>query len=140
MKLDLSSYEKAIMQLENALKTYNFDLVQSNPDLVMHVRAGAIQAFEFVYELSWKFIKRYLEITEPEPEIIDQISFPELIRTACEKGLIKSDVNQWRLYRQYRSTTSHTYDEEKAELIFDELPKFLEEAKKLLKTLQERNT
>lgn len=140
MKLDLSSYEKAITQLENALKTYNFDLVQSNPDLVMHVRAGAIQAFEFVYELSWKFIKRYLEITEPEPEIIDQISFPELIRTACEKGLIKSDVNQWRLYRQYRSTTSHTYDEEKAELIFDELPKFLEEAKKLLKTLQERNT
>jgi nucleotidyltransferase substrate binding protein (TIGR01987 family) len=140
MKLDLSSYEKAITQLENALKTYNFDLVQSNPDLVMHVRAGAIQAFEFVYELSWKFIKRYLEITEPEPEIIDQISFPELIRTACEKGLIQSDVNQWRLYRQYRSTTSHTYDEEKAELIFDELPKFLEEAKKLLKTLQERNT
>ena len=106
----------------------------------MHVRAGAIQAFEFVYELSWKFIKRYLEITEPTPEIIDQISFPELIRTACEKGLIQSDVNQWRLYRQYRSTTSHTYDEEKAELIFDELPKFLEEAKKLLKTLQERNT
>lgn len=140
MKLDLSSYEKAITQLENALKTYNFDLVQSNPDLVMHVRAGAIQAFEFVYELSWKFIKRYLEITEPTPEIIDQISFPELIRTACEKGLIQSDVNQWRLYRQYRSTTSHTYDEEKAELIFDELPKFLEEAKKLLKTLQERNT
>ncbi len=140
MKLDLSSYEKAITQLENALKTYSFDLVQSNPDLVMHERAGAIQAFEFVYELSWKFIKRYLEITEPTPEIIDQISFPELIRTACEKGLIQSDVNQWRLYRQYRSTTSHTYDEEKAELIFDELPKFLEEAKKLLKTLQERNT
>ena len=140
MKLDLSSYEKAITQLENALKTYSFDLVQSNPDLVMHERAGAIQAFEFVYELSWKFIKRYLEITEPTPEIIDQISFPELIRTACEKGLIQSDVNQWRLYRQYRSTTSHTYDEEKAELIFDELPKFLEEDKKLLKTLQERNT
>ena len=140
MKLDLSSYEKAIMQLENTLNAYNSDIMRQNPDFLIYIRAGAIQAFEFVYELSWKLIKRYLEITEPTPEIIDQISFPDLIRTACEKGLIQSDVNQWRLYRQYRSTTSHTYDEEKAELIFEELPQFLEEVKKLLKTLQERNT
>ncbi|MES2253054.1 MAG: HI0074 family nucleotidyltransferase substrate-binding subunit [Pseudomonadota bacterium] len=139
MKLDLSSYEKAIFQLDSALNTYNSDLVQSNSSLLMHVRAGSIQAFEFVYELSHKLIKRYLEMSEPTSEIIDQMSFRELIRTACEKGLIESDVNQWTLYREYRSTTSHTYAEDKAELIFEKLPQFLKEAQGLLAKLHERN-
>lgn len=139
MKLDLSSYEKAIMQLEGALKTYSSNTVQNNPDLLIHVRAGAIQAFEFVYELSWKLIKRSLEISEPTSEVIDQMSFLTLMRTASEKGLIKSDVNQWRLYREYRSTTSHTYMSEKAELVFEKLPQFLDEARALLAKLKEIN-
>ena len=88
MKLDLSSYEKVIMQLEGALTTYNSNTVQNNPDLLIHVRAGAIQAFEFVYELSWKLIKRSLEISEPTSEAIYQMSFLTLMRTASEKGLI----------------------------------------------------
>jgi hypothetical protein len=78
-------------------------------------------------------------MSEPTSELIDQMSFPELIRTASEKGLILSDVNQWRLYREYRSTTSHTYAEDKAELIFEKLPFFLKEAQSLLERLQERN-
>ncbi len=139
MKLDLSSYEKVIMQLEGALTTYNSNTVQNNPDLLIHVRAGAIQAFEFVYELSWKLIKRSLEISEPTSEAIDQMSFLTLMRTASEKGLIKSDVNQWRLYREYRSTTSHTYMSEKAELVFEKLPQFLDEARALLAKLKEIN-
>ena len=139
MKLDLSSYEKVIMQLEGALKTYSSHTVQNNPDLLIHVRAGAIQAFEFVYELSWKLIKRSLEISEPTSEAIDQMSFLTLMRTASEKGLIKSDVNQWRLYREYRSTTSHTYMSEKAELVFEKLPQFLDEARALLTKLKEIN-
>jgi len=140
MKLDLSSYEKAIVQLDSALATCNLDLVQGNASLLIHVRAGAIQAFECVYELSHKLIKRHLEMSEPTSEVIDQMSFRELIRTACEKGLVESDVNQWALYREYRSTTSHTYAEDKAELIFEKLPQFLEEAQRLLANLHERNT
>ncbi|MDP3372476.1 MAG: HI0074 family nucleotidyltransferase substrate-binding subunit [Candidatus Paracaedibacteraceae bacterium] len=139
MKLDLSSFEKAILQLDNALKTYHSEIVQTNPELLIHVRAGAIQAFEFVYELSWKLIKRYLQMSEPTSELIDQMSFPELMRTASEKGLIASDVNQWRLYREYRSTTNHTYAEDKAELIFEKLPNFLTEVQKILEKLKERN-
>ena len=125
--------------MESALKTYSSNTVQNNPDLLIHVRAGAIQAFEFVYELSWKLIKRSLEISEPTSEAIDQMSFLTLMRTASEKGLIKSDVNQWRLYREYRSTTSHTYMSEKAELIFEKLPQFLDEARTLLAKLKEIN-
>ncbi len=139
MKLDVSSFEKAIGQLESALNTFDSKIVQDNPDLVVHVRAGAIQAFEFVYELACKLIKRYLEMSEPVREEIDHMSFSMLIRTAFEKGLLTSDVNQWRLYRDYRCATSHTYAEDKAAQVFDELSLFLKEAKALLAALQKRN-
>jgi nucleotidyltransferase substrate binding protein (TIGR01987 family) len=138
MKLDLTSFEKAIQQLENALEVYDSAVVKNNPNLSIHIRAGAIQAFEFVYELSWKLIKRYLEMTSPTSELIDQMSFPTLIRTACEKGLLQTDVNQWRIYRENRGTTSHTYSEDKAEIVFESIPRFLTDAQNLLRELKKR--
>ncbi len=47
----------------------------------------AILRFEYTYELSHKMLKRYFEMTEPNAEMIDQMLFPDLIRTASERGL-----------------------------------------------------
>lgn len=140
MKLDLTSLQKAIHQLNDALVQYDSDVVKSNPQLLPHMRAAAIQAFEFTYELSWKMIKRFLETTEPNPEALDGMDFSSLIRTANERGLIKSDVTIWRKYREDRGTTSHTYSEGKAELIFEHIPRFLEEAKALFAEITKRQT
>jgi nucleotidyltransferase substrate binding protein (TIGR01987 family) len=138
MKLDVSQLEKAITQLEQSLFLYNSDYVQQIPDLKVHLVAAAIQAFEFTYELSWKMLKRYLEMTEPNPDGIDEMSYADLIRTGCEKGLLKSDLIIWKKYREKRSITSHTYNYDKAFEVFKEIPAFLEDAKYLLKVLQVR--
>ena len=138
MKLILTSLESAIKQLEQSLVYYHSDVVQSDPGLVLQLRAAAIQAFEFTYELSWKMLKRYLKITSANPNEIDNMSFPDLIRTGCDRGLLLSDVKRWKVYRQERGTTSHTYGTEKAQEVFEQVPEFLEEAQFLLKKLRER--
>lgn len=125
-------------QLQESLDYYHSDLVQNDPGLVRQLRAAAIQAFEFTYELSWKMIKKYLQMTEPNPNEIENMSFPDLIRTACERGLLQSELSVWKGFRQDRSITSHTYDDSKAQEIFEKIPFFLKEAEYLLSTLQKR--
>jgi hypothetical protein len=49
------------------------------------------------------------------------------------------DWSSWKIYREMRSKTSHTYDEEIAIEVVQGIPAFLEEARHLLKQLQERN-
>lgn len=136
--LNLTPLIKALSQLEMSLTYYQSDLIQQNKDLVQQLRAAAIQAFEFTYELSWKMLKRYLMLTEPNPDQVETMSFPELIRTACERGLLNSEVALWKQFRQDRSNTSHAYDEDKAQMVFENIPMFLHEAKQLLFTLQQR--
>lgn len=136
-KLIITPLIKAISQLQESLDYYHSDVVQKDEGLIRQLRAAAIQAFEFTYELSWKMLKRYLKLVEPNPAEIEEMSFPDLIRTACERGLLQSDVAEWKGFRHDRSITSHTYDDT-AEEIFKKIPKFLNEAKFLLSTLQNR--
>ena len=83
-------------------------------------------------------LKRYLEMSSADPSQFDAMPFADLIRTANEQGLLKGDWNDWRVYREMRSKTSHTYDEAIAVQVVKSIPGFLEEAKALLKSLQER--
>jgi nucleotidyltransferase substrate binding protein (TIGR01987 family) len=112
--------------------------IANDPGLVLQLRAAAIQAFEFTYEVSWKMLKRYLEMVAPDPQQIEEMSFTDLIRSGSEKGLLLSDVAIWKIFRQQRGATSHTYDQDKALLVFAAIPKFLTEAKFLLEKLQQR--
>jgi nucleotidyltransferase substrate binding protein (TIGR01987 family) len=103
------------------------------------MRAGAIQAFEFTYELSIRMIKRYLEQVSANPAEVDELSFRNLIRRAGQQGLLRSELDAWMGHRANRGTTSHTYNDERAERVFQGIPEFLEEARCLLKQLQEKN-
>ncbi len=138
-KLDLSSLHKALLQLDDALEFYHSSTVQNDHRLLTHMRAAVIQAFEFSYELSWKMLKRYLEMTEANPTEVDQMSFPNLIRTGNERGLLKSDVSVWLLYRRDRGTTSHAYDENKANEVLENIPSFLSDAQFLYEQLQKQH-
>jgi nucleotidyltransferase substrate binding protein (TIGR01987 family) len=138
MILDLTSLENAISQLEEALTYCNSDLAKNDLRLARHLRAAAIQAFEFTYELSFKMLKRYLEETEANPAAIDDMKFKGVIRRGFELGLVSREADEWELFRQDRGTTSHAYNEEKAQDVFEGIPDFLEEAKFLLAQLQKR--
>ena len=130
MKLDLSSFNKAITSFKLAIDEYNKDI--SN----LFVRDSVIQRFEYTYSLAIKMIKRYLEVNE---ENIDQLSFNELIRTANEKGLLLGNLENWNDYRLKRNITSHTYDAQKAEEIISIVDVFYKEVDFLYKELEKRN-
>lgn len=139
MKLDLTSLINANNELKDALRYYASDLIKQDENLLRHLMAASIKAFEFTYELSIKFIRRYLEMTEANADTVAAMTFGELIRTAAEKDLIKSDMAVWKKYRNTRNITSHTYDEDKAHEVMLIIPDFVDEAEYLLIKLQQRN-
>ena len=125
MPLDFSTLFNAIDRLEEGLTRYLRDTGDAQ------IRDGLIQRFEFTYDLAHKMLRRVLEAAAANPESIDRMSFPELIRTASEQGLLKSDWSEWRTFREMRNITSHTYDEAKALQVVAEIPAFLDEVRVL---------
>lgn len=139
MSLDYSSLANAIGQLEKSIRFATSDMAQQNDDLFEQLRNSVIQCFEFTYELSWKMLKRYLEETAANPDEIDTGAFQNLIRMGNEQGLLRSDWLRWKTYRQARTNSSHTYDADKAEKVYEIAPDFLEEAQYLYRQLTTRN-
>lgn len=131
-KLDITPLKNAVLRLDEGLVRYELDTSD------LQIRDGLIQRFEFTYELSHKMLKRYLEQTSPNPAEFDGMSFQDLIRTGNEKGLLLGNWTDWRRYREMRSRTSHTYDENTAIQVVSGIPQFLEEAKYLVQSLQKR--
>jgi nucleotidyltransferase substrate binding protein (TIGR01987 family) len=139
MNLDYSSLANAIGQLEKSIRFAKSDMAQQNDDLFEQLRNSVIHCFEFTYELSWKMLKRYLEETAANPDEIDTGAFQNLIRMGNEQGLLRSDWLRWKTYRQARTNSSHTYDADKAEKVYEIAPDFLEEAQYLYRQLTTRN-
>jgi nucleotidyltransferase substrate binding protein (TIGR01987 family) len=136
MKLDLSNYKKAILFLGEALevsKDLKIGRIISPEERLM--RAGVIQNFEFSFEISWKFIKRALEIyynaDAEQPRT-------ELFRLAYENSLIEN-VESWKTYNKAGNLTSHTYDEGNADIVFNCAKDFYKDADKLLTALEKLN-
>lgn len=130
--LDLTSFEKALLRLEEALKAYG-----GAPANTLY-RDATIQRFEFTYEVAHKMLKRYLEMTAPNPAAIDEMAFADMIRTGSEQGLLRSGWDKWKDYRKARGTASHTYDEAKAMEVAAVIPDFLSEAQSLFNELRKR--
>lgn len=139
MQLDYTSLKNAIAQLEKSLQYANSYQASSDPGLFEQLRNSVIQCFEFTYELSHKMLRRYLKETSASPEEIVESNFADLIRSGNEQGLLRSDWLRWKAYRQARTDSSHTYDEDKALAVYRVAPDFLDEAKYLLRELQDRS-
>lgn len=135
MKLDLTSLEDAISQLAYALDAYNDAAIQKNPKYKKLVRSAAIQSFEFTYELALKMIKRYLGAALSNSKTVASMNFKDVIREAYNRDLVLSDVSVWDQYRENRGITSHTYNEEKAQDVFEAASEFLHEAQYVLSSL-----
>ncbi|RMH41419.1 MAG: nucleotidyltransferase [Gammaproteobacteria bacterium] len=139
MDLDLSSLKKAVTSLENVLKeTGNDQFMNGLTDVQKNAMiAGAIQNFEFTYELCWKFIKRWLEINLSSTEV-EGVTRRHLFRLATEVKLI-DDVETWMVFHRARNQTSHVYDETVAQDVYETAVEFLPAAQKLLAALEAKN-
>lgn len=130
MPLDFTPLANAVSRLDEGLVRHAADTSDTQ------IRDGLIQRFEFTYDLAHKMLRRALEEGAANPEEVDRLTFPALIRTGVEQGLVAGEWADWRLYREMRNITSHTYDEARAIQVVAAIPAFLVEARALLARLQ----
>lgn len=130
MALDFTPLVNAVTRLEEGLVRYRADIADSQ------IRDGLIQRFEFTYDLAHKMLRRVVEARSANPEEVDRMAFPDLIRSAAEQALVAGQWSDWRTYREMRNITSHTYDEAKAVQVVEAIPGFLVEARELLSRLR----
>jgi nucleotidyltransferase substrate binding protein (TIGR01987 family) len=105
----------------------------------LQIRDGLILRYKYLYEKSHKMLKRHLEMTAPNPDIYDSMSFADLIRSGNERALLRSDWTKWKVYREMRAKTSNTYDESTAIEVVSVVSDFILEAKYLLGRLQKNS-
>lgn len=97
-------------QLEKAFAFLKKALNEPESDIQ---RAATIQAFEFCFELSWKYLKSLLE----EDGAALLASPKSVFREAAKHGFI-DNPEQWFTYLQARNLTVHTYVETVADQVY----------------------
>ena len=120
--IDITSLVNTRDFLERAITA-----AKANTEITM---AGAIQAFECCYELSWKTMQRILAYRG------NKIASPRsAFRLAAQEQLI-ADPEIWFGFIKQRNITTHTYNKEYAADIIKELPFFLQEVDKFIATIK----
>ena len=139
-KLNLDALRLAVAALEDGLEVVsNADWFSQQSGKVQNTLiAGVIQNFEFVYEVSFKMLRRQIELESASPAEVDESNFRDVLRVAGEKGLI-ADVEAWFRYRQMRNITAHIDDHEKAQKVYEGILIFINDARALLASLEARN-
>jgi nucleotidyltransferase substrate binding protein (TIGR01987 family) len=126
-KQRLNSYSKAFAQLERAVN------ISSERALSELEEQGMIQAFEYTHELAWKTLKDFLE----EKGNNELFGSKDTTRLAFKLGIIENgDV--WMDMIISRNLTSHTYNEDAAQNIIEDIKKrYFPAFKNLLQYLKE---
>lgn len=108
LSLQLENLKKALVTLNEAIQE----------PYVTLVRDASIQRFEYTFELTWKILRRISKI-----EGLEAASPRQSIRNAFQLGLI-SETDIWFQFLEDRNLTSHTYNEERAESVYQSAKKF----------------
>ena len=100
-----------------------------------HLRSAIVQSFEFTYELSVRMLRRVLIERSEAADLVADLSFNDLLRKAADAGPLVEPA-RWREWREMRNTTSHAYDEAKAQAVALAAARFVPDAAALLATLE----
>lgn len=116
-------FKNALKRLEEGIS------IEPDKDIIMD---GAIQRFEFVFELSWKLMREYLKYTGLE------INNPRgVIKYAYQNGIIE-DGDKWLKMLSDGNMTSHLYNQKMAYEIYQNIKfEYVELFRKLLLKFEE---
>ncbi len=104
-------------KIEKCEKSFNkLKLFLSEPQFSDVVKAGVIQAFEYNFEIFWKAFKHLAA----EQGIADSQSPRQALIAAYHLKIINNE-SIWVQMMKDRNNTSHTYNEELADLIFERI-------------------
>ncbi len=128
--MTLAKANAKINQLEKALASFKNGILESPSEIE---RDGAIQRFEYSFELSWKTLKTVLEYLGVE----DCKSPRKALQAGFIQGLIQAkDHDVWLKMLDDRNQTTHIYHEEVAISIFSHLQAYYQLMLKLLVKLK----
>ena len=139
-KLDISALKKAAQAFDNALAFAG--KVEAKPADAQEfyelesARTAAIHHFEFTYELCWKTMKRYIEMDSGSEEA-DVLTRKDLFRLSAEKRLI-TDFHQWVKFHEARNRTTHVYNEEVADDVYEIAKKFADPLHDFITAIEQR--
>ena len=128
--LDFTALENSLQRLGEVVEIY-----KKNPQDAI-VRDSLIQRFEFTYSITLKTLRKYFIERAFIVDDVNKLSFNEMVRTAMQLNLLRSDLAKWTEFREMRNLTSHTYDENVALKVSGIVPDFYEEITYLLKELK----
>jgi len=101
-----SQFDKTFALLESAVAIQSMTVIE---------RAGLIQFFEMAFEQGWKLLKDYQESVGfeiPSPR--------QAIKQAFQSGLV-TDGHAWIGALEDRNLTTHTYNEQTAQLVEEKI-------------------
>lgn len=107
-----ANYRKALFKLSQAVSIVS-DWLYKDGDVDDLLKEGLIQRFEYTHELAWKVMKDYAEY-QGFTEIRGS---RDAFRQALQMGII--DSPDWMNSIADRNLTSHYYDEDVAEEIYE---------------------
>jgi nucleotidyltransferase substrate binding protein (TIGR01987 family) len=112
-----SNFNKALNKLSQAVEyiKVNYSL-EDNDVLDEIIKQGLIQSFEYTHELAWNVMKDYA-VYQGNPTIGGS---RDATREAFQLQLI-SNGNIWMDMISSRNKTSHTYNQETADEIYDKI-------------------
>lgn len=117
-------------QLRKALAKFN-EFYELEPTEVHKV--AVTQAFEFTFELSWKYLREILK--DSEQEYFDSPS--AIIKLGGKKNILTlNQVESWLLYLKSRNLTVHMYNQEVAEQIYQSLAEFSNSVNELINSIK----
>lgn len=117
--LDFTAIENFLQRLGEVVEIY-----KKNPQDTI-VRDSLIQRFEFTYSITLKTLRKYFIERAFIVDDVNKLSFNEMVRTAMQLNLLKSDLAKWTEFREMRNLTSHTYDENVALKVSGIVPDFM---------------
>ena len=115
-----SNYRKALGKLRETVNYIHTEVENKETASVLDdiVKQGLIQSFEYTHELAWKVMKVYLT-HQGNPNVSGS---RDATRETFQLGLI-SDGEAWMDMIKSRNLTSHTYDEDTAKHIYQQVLK-----------------
>lgn len=102
------NYQKALLQLRQALQLQAPDALQ---------KQGIIKCFEYTFELGWKVLQDYLVQVGGHQGLVGP---RPALQQAFDRGIIR-DGPTWFDMLKSRNLSSHLYDEEEAEQIYQKV-------------------
>ena len=121
---NLKSFEKALLQLGDALKESESPIV----------RDACLQRFEFSYELLWKTLKIFLE----EIHGVRAVSPRQVFKEAFALSIIDEELTFVEMIES-RNPLSHTYNEEQAAKIYVKCADYLKAMNSVLAQLNKQS-